>query len=166
MEVLVISYEIRQTTLSATNRRIKSHLPNLLAERGWSQADLARKTGIRANTINEIYGGFADKIQLEHLALICEVLNCQPADIFEFVSRSATNPSKLNLAKVDAAKTKRLRRQAGMTGAEFGYAVGASQSMISHIEIGSKVPGAELLARMAVKLGVSIDALMKKEKVD
>lgn len=52
-----------------------------LGERRWTQADLSRATGIRPNTINELYHEFAERISLEHLDLICEALDCDIADI-------------------------------------------------------------------------------------
>ena len=42
-----------------------------------TQADLARATGIRPNTINELYHELADRVNLEHLDLICEALDCE-----------------------------------------------------------------------------------------
>lgn len=42
-----------------------------------TQADLSRATGIRANTINELYHELAERVNLEHLDLICEVLDCE-----------------------------------------------------------------------------------------
>ena len=56
-------------------------LSTRLGERRWTQADLARATGIRPNTISELYHEFADRISLEHLDLICEALNCEVSDI-------------------------------------------------------------------------------------
>ncbi len=63
---------------------IKSNLPVLLAKRRWTQADLARKTGIRPATINQIYHNFAERVNLEHIDRICEVLECNIGDIFEY----------------------------------------------------------------------------------
>lgn len=60
---------------------IRILLSTRLGERRWTQADLARATGIRPNTISELYHEFADRISLEHLDLICEALNCEVADI-------------------------------------------------------------------------------------
>lgn len=48
-----------------------------LGEIRWTQADLARATGIRPNTINELYHELVDRVNLEHLDLICEALNCE-----------------------------------------------------------------------------------------
>lgn len=56
-------------------------LSTRLGERRWTQTDLARKTGIRAATINELFHEIADRVNLEHLDLICEVLDCDISDI-------------------------------------------------------------------------------------
>ncbi|MCU7381019.1 helix-turn-helix transcriptional regulator [Clostridiales Family XIII bacterium ASD5510] len=48
-----------------------------LGEIRWTQADLARATGIRPNTINELYHELAERVNLSHLDLICEALNCE-----------------------------------------------------------------------------------------
>ena len=59
-------------------------LSKLLGERRWTQADLARATGIRPATINEYYHELADRVNLEHLDLICEALDC---DLDEIIIR-------------------------------------------------------------------------------
>ena len=64
---------------------IKNHLSKLLGERRWTQADLARKTGIRRATINELYNELTDRVNLEHLDRICEVLECSVSDVLEYV---------------------------------------------------------------------------------
>ena len=56
---------------------IRILLSTKLGEIRWTQADLARATGIRPNTINELYHELVDRVNLEHLDLICEALNCQ-----------------------------------------------------------------------------------------
>ena len=56
-------------------------LSTLLGERKWSQADLARMTGIRPNTISDLYNEIAQGIRLEHLDLICEALDCNVEDL-------------------------------------------------------------------------------------
>lgn len=56
---------------------IRILLSTRLGERRWTQADLARATGIRPNTINELYHELVDRVNLEHLDLICEALDCQ-----------------------------------------------------------------------------------------
>lgn len=46
---------------------IKIYLSELLGNKKMTQAELARKTGIRPNTINEIYWEMVDRISLEHI---------------------------------------------------------------------------------------------------
>lgn len=42
---------------------------------------MARRTGIRPTTINELYNEIAERVNLSHLDLICEALNCDITDI-------------------------------------------------------------------------------------
>jgi len=60
---------------------IRITLSTKLGERRWSQADLARATGIRANTIGDYYHELVDRVNLEHLDLICEALDCDLCEI-------------------------------------------------------------------------------------
>lgn len=64
---------------------IRIHLSRILGEKRWTQADLARKTGIRPNTISEIYNELIERINIDHLDIICEVLDCDVSDILEYV---------------------------------------------------------------------------------
>lgn len=63
---------------------IRITLSTKLGERRWTQADLARATGIRPNTIGDYYNEIADRVKLEHLDLICEALEC---DLDEIIIR-------------------------------------------------------------------------------
>ena len=60
---------------------IRILLSTRLGERRWTQADLARATGIRPSTINDLYHEIADRVNLEHLDLICEALGCELDDL-------------------------------------------------------------------------------------
>ena len=64
---------------------IRIYLSRLLGERRITQADLSRKTEIRAATINEIYHELAERVNLEHLDKICEALDCKLSDLIEYV---------------------------------------------------------------------------------
>lgn len=55
---------------------IRILLSRKLGELRWTQADLARATGIRPSTINDLYHEMAERINLEHLDLICKALDC------------------------------------------------------------------------------------------
>lgn len=52
-----------------------------LGELRMTQAELSRKTGIRPNTINDMYHELCDRVNLEHLDKICAALNCDLTDI-------------------------------------------------------------------------------------
>lgn len=68
---------------------IKILLSTRLGERRMTQAQLARKTGIRPNTIGELYNELAERVSLEHLDLICEALNCDLSDLIIRVSEKS-----------------------------------------------------------------------------
>ena len=74
---------------------IKIHLSDLLGKYRITQAELARKTGIRPATICDIYNEMCDRINIEHLDRICEVLGCDVADILEYqpnkIKKTGTN---------------------------------------------------------------------------
>lgn len=71
---------------------IRIKLSKILGERRWSQADLARKTNIRPNTISDMFNELSERISLEHLDLICEALDC---DISEILEKEVNVPPKL-----------------------------------------------------------------------
>ena len=60
---------------------IRILLSKKLGELRWTQSDLARKTGIRPNTINEYYHEITTRINLEHFARICSALGCDLSDL-------------------------------------------------------------------------------------
>lgn len=82
---------------------IKILLSRKLGEMRWTQADLARATGIRPNTINELYHDFAERINLEHLDLICEVLDCE---LDELIVRVPGKKSSILHTRRGTKKTK------------------------------------------------------------
>ena len=67
---------------------IKILLSKKLGEMRWTQADLARVTGIRPNTIGELYHEMVDRVNLEHLDLICEALECELDEIMVRIPNS------------------------------------------------------------------------------
>lgn len=56
----------------------------MLGERRMTQADLARRTGIRPATINEMYHELVERVNLEHLDKICEVLDCELSELMVY----------------------------------------------------------------------------------
>lgn len=62
---------------------IRILLSTRLGERRWTQADLARMTNIRPSTINDLYHEIAPRVNLEHLDLICEALDCELSNLIQ-----------------------------------------------------------------------------------
>lgn len=60
---------------------IRILLSKKLGELRMTQAELARKTDIRPSTINEMYHELCDRVNLNHIDKICNVLNCDLCDI-------------------------------------------------------------------------------------
>ena len=65
---------------------IKFKVKVMLAVREMTQKQLAEKTGIRTPTISAICTGTVKHLPVEALDKICSVLECQPADLIEYVS--------------------------------------------------------------------------------
>lgn len=70
---------------------IRIILSTKLGELRWTQADLARATGIRPSTINELYHEIAERVNLEHLDKICEALHCELSEIIIRVPNNYIN---------------------------------------------------------------------------
>lgn len=64
---------------------IKFKVKVMLALREMTQKELAEKTGIRPPTVSAICTGAVKHLPVEALDKICEVLDCQPADLMEYV---------------------------------------------------------------------------------
>lgn len=64
---------------------IKIHLSRILGEKRWTQADLARKTGVRPSTIGAYYHELTERINLEHFDSFCKVLGCDITDLLEYI---------------------------------------------------------------------------------
>lgn len=79
---------------------IRILLSTRLGERRWTQADLARKTGIRPTTINEMYHEICERVNLEHLDLICEALECELSDIMEYVPNSTPKIANRSIGRL------------------------------------------------------------------
>lgn len=97
---------------------IKILLSRKLGELRWTQADLARKTGIRPTTINELYHELVERVNLEHLDLICEALGC---DLDEILVRIPNDPPRIENTRA-GNKVHRPAVRSGGKGTEDGAA--------------------------------------------
>ena len=68
---------------------IKFRVKVMLAMREMTQKELAERTGISPPTISAICLGTVKHLPIEALDKICAVLDCQPADIMEYVKDDA-----------------------------------------------------------------------------
>jgi len=98
-------------------------LSNRLGERKMMQSELAQKTGIRPSTISDYYHGFAKRIPLKHLELICKALNCDICDILTLdaervaqaeraIRRAASAPTEADFVQRFDAEFQKQRKMA------------------------------------------------------
>lgn len=64
---------------------IKFKVKVMLAINEMTQKELAEKTGIRPPTVSAICTGAVKHLPIDALNKICAVLNCQPADLMEYI---------------------------------------------------------------------------------
>lgn len=74
---------------------IHIRLSRLLGERRMTQKDLSRKTGIRENTINDMYHDMSIMLRVEYLDRICRALGCDISDLLEYVPNEKKNDLNL-----------------------------------------------------------------------
>lgn len=63
---------------------IRIRLSRILGERRWSQAKLAKITGIRPATICYMYNESVVQVKLGDLDKICNALGCDLSDLLEY----------------------------------------------------------------------------------
>lgn len=69
-------------------------LSRKLGELRVTQAELAATTGIRPNTINDLFHNVAERVSLEHLDKICEALDCDLSEIVAFTPNTSKTVDK------------------------------------------------------------------------
>ena len=65
------------------------NLDVMLAKRKMSLSELAEKVGITISNLSILKTGKAKAIRFSTLEKICEILECQPADILEYTNRES-----------------------------------------------------------------------------
>lgn len=70
---------------------IKLNLPVLFAQRGMRVADADRLSSLGKATLYRLYNNEVTRIEFETLNKLCELLECEPADIFIYTKDTEVN---------------------------------------------------------------------------
>jgi putative transcriptional regulator len=76
--------------MATEEHRVQVHLDDLLAARGLTLTELAERVGITLANLSVLKNGRARAIRFTTLTALCDVLECQPADVLT-VSRAAAD---------------------------------------------------------------------------
>ncbi len=66
---------------------IKIKISDLLGKHKMTMKQLSAMTGIRPNTISNLYYEDAKRIELIQIEALCEAFGCNVGDIFEYVKK-------------------------------------------------------------------------------
>lgn len=64
---------------------IRINISTLLGKRKMTMRQLSNMTGIRPNTISNLYYEDAKRIEIEQIDALCKALECDVGDIFEYI---------------------------------------------------------------------------------
>lgn len=78
---------------------IQNNLYCILGKKKWTQAELARRTGIRPNTISDLCNETATAITFYNLEKICNVLSCDICDLFQPITHKRYNTNKKQVSR-------------------------------------------------------------------
>ena len=67
---------------------IKCHLSRIMGEKKLRVADIARAIGVHRNAITLLYEETATRVDLDTVNKLCEFLECEIKDLFEFVKEN------------------------------------------------------------------------------
>ena len=67
---------------------INIRVSEIMGRQKLTQKALSEKTGIRPNTISSLWHGTAKRLEIDHLDRLCSALNCDAADLFEYVKNN------------------------------------------------------------------------------
>jgi len=70
---------------------IRIRLGHLLLDRNMKLKDLAEQTGLAANNLSILKTNKARAIRFSTLETLCQVLNCTPGELIEFVPDKETD---------------------------------------------------------------------------
>ncbi len=64
---------------------IRIHISTLLGQRKMTQKELSDLTGIRPNTISNMYYETVKRIEVQHIEALCKALKCSVGEIIEYI---------------------------------------------------------------------------------
>jgi len=64
---------------------INIKVAELMGRHKLTKKALAEKTGIRPNTVSALWLGTVKRIEVGQMDKLCEALDCQPGDLFEYL---------------------------------------------------------------------------------
>jgi putative transcriptional regulator len=65
--------------------RVRCHLDRLLSERDMTLTELAERVGVSVVNLSVLKNDRARAVRFSTLTAICDVLQCQPGDVFSVV---------------------------------------------------------------------------------
>lgn len=73
--------------MGSSEHRIVSRLDDVLQERGMTLTELSRTTGLTMANLSVLKNGHAKAVRFSSLTLICDALDCTPADLLDIGPR-------------------------------------------------------------------------------
>ena len=74
--------------------RVVCHLDELLERSGMTLTDLARAVGVTVVNLSVLKNDRARAVRFSTLTAICDVLGCQPGDVFSVAPAHAAQPTR------------------------------------------------------------------------
>ncbi|CAA9304750.1 MAG: Uncharacterized transcriptional regulator YozG, Cro/CI family [uncultured Frankineae bacterium] len=74
--------------------RVVCHLDELLERSGMTLTDLARAVGVTVVNLSVLKNDRARAVRFSTLTAICDVLGCQPGDVFSVIPAHAEQPTR------------------------------------------------------------------------
>lgn len=69
---------------------LKWKLRHLMKDKKISNKQLAESIGVHRNTVLLLKEDYPTMIRMKHLETLCELLECEPSDLFEFTQDTVT----------------------------------------------------------------------------
>jgi putative transcriptional regulator len=76
--------------MAAEENRVLVHIDAMLARRGLTLTELAEKVGITLANLSVLKNGRARAVRFTTLTALCDVLECQPGELFSVAAPAET----------------------------------------------------------------------------